>query len=194
MWVQVISGRTKDPEGLIAHGRTWDTEVGNPGMLGVTAGATDDGRVISIVRFESEEVARASESSPEQQAWVEKMQGFYEGQPTYLESSETQELLGGISPQAGFVQVMRTTGANRDQVAKLDAVFEKIAGARKDLLGVFRVWTGPDSSVEAAYFTSEAEARAGESGEMPEELKSVIAEFHDMGETEYFDLKSPHIT
>lgn len=194
MFVQIIEGRTKDAEGQARHGATWDTAVGKPGILGVTAGATDDGRFVSVVRFESEEAARAIQDSPEQTAWFETMSTFYDGPPTFAESSEVEELLGGGPDEAGFVQVMRSTGVDRAQVQRMDKLFETFADQRPDLLGVLRVWTGPDSCVDVAYFSSEAEARAGEQVEMPAELQEAMA---DMGEpagtTEYLDLKQPYL-
>ena len=54
------------------------------------------------------------------------------------------------------------------------------------------MWTGPDSLLEANYFTSEAEARANESKEMPEEVQALMAEFGDMMQnTEFLDLSDP---
>ena len=89
----------------------------------------------------------------------------------FTESSDVTEFLGGGSDEAGFVQVMKVSGVDRAKVERLDASFDKFANLRPDLLGGLRVWTGPDAYVEAAYFTSEAEARAGEKAEVPEELQ-----------------------
>ena len=56
------------------------------------------------------------------------------------------------------------------------------------------MWTGPDRYVEAAYFTNEAEARAGEQKPLPEELQATMAEFEDvMGNAEFIDLKDPKL-
>jgi hypothetical protein len=101
--------------------------------------------------------------------------------------------MGGGSDDAGFVQVMKSTGVDRAQVEKMDAAFEPFAGQRPDLLGGLRIWTGPDSCVDVAYFTSEAEARKGEQADVPDEMKEIMAEFGEMGETEYLDLTDPQL-
>ncbi len=191
MFVQIIEGKTKDVEGLMRQGERWQSEVGPGavGFLGVTAGATADGRTITIARFESEEAARANSARPEQSAWWAEMSKYYDGEPTFTESSDVEQLLGGGSNDAGFVQIMKSRGVSRARVAELDAVFDKFSTLRPDLIGSVRIWTGADSCVEANYFTSEAEARAGEKKEMPADVQAMVVEFSDvMKDTEFLDL------
>ena len=195
MFVQVIEGKTSDPGGLIEHSERWQQELrpGAVGYLGVTAGVAADGRTIAIVRFEDEDAARANAARPEQTAWFEGMAKLYDGEPTFTESSDVTEWMGGGSNDAGFVQVMKTTGADRAEVERMDAAFEKFASQRPDLLGGLRIWTGEDSCIDVAYFTSEEEARKGEKAEMPDELKELMGEFTSLGETEYLDLVDPQL-
>jgi hypothetical protein len=195
MFVQIIEGRTSDPEALVAQGDAWDRDVrpGAIGYLGVTAGVTADGRTIAIVRFEDEASARANAARPEQTAWFEGMAKLYDGEPTFTESSDVTLWLDGGSDDAGFVQVMRSSGVDRAQIEKMDEAFESHTHLRPDLLGGIRIWTGPDSCVDVAYFTNEADARKGEQAEMPEELMKVMAEFEGTGTTEYFDLPEPQL-
>jgi hypothetical protein len=57
---------------------------------------------------------------------------------------------------------------------------------------VVRTWTGPDTYVEAAYFTSEADAREGEKKEPPPELADQMGEFEAMtANIEFLDLRQP---
>jgi len=196
MFVQIIEGRTSDAQGLQRQGERWESEVGRGavGFLGVTSGVTADGRAITIARFESESAARANSERPEQSAWWAETAKYYDGDVTFTESSETDEFLGGGSNTAGFVQVMKTRGVDRKTMAKLDAQFEKHAHLRPDVIGSLRVWTGPDTAVEAIYFTSEADARKGEQQPMPAEVEAVMGEFQSaMANTEYFDLSTPHL-
>ena len=132
MFVQLIEGRTTDAEGLKRQGDRWQAEVrpGAIGYLGVTSGVTDDGRSIAIVRFESEEAARANSERPEQSAWWADTAKFFEGDVDFTESSDVTEFLGGGSDEAGFVQVMKVTGVDRAQVERLDASFDKFAELR----------------------------------------------------------------
>lgn len=195
MFVQVIEGRTSDPEGLMEHGDRWQREVrpGAIGYLGVTAGVTADGRTVAVVRFEDEASARANSARPEQSAWFEGMARLYDGAPTFVESSDVTEWMGGGSDDAGFVQVMKSTGVDRSQMEKMDAAFEPFADHRPDLLGGVRIWTGPDSCIDVAYFTSEEEARKGEQAELPDEMKELMGELAGPGETEYLDLTDPQL-
>lgn len=195
MFVQVIEGKTRDAAAVIEHGERWqrDLRPGAIGYLGVTAGVTDDGRSVAIVRFEDEAAARANAARPEQTAWFEEMAKLYDGEPTFAESSDVTEWMGGGSDDAGFVQVMKSTGVDRTQVEKMDAAFEPFADQRPDLLGGLRIWTGADSCIDVAYFASEAEARQGEKAEMPEELQEIMGQMQSMGETEYLDLRDPQL-
>jgi hypothetical protein len=195
MFVQVIEGRTSDPAALKARGDEWQEGVGKgaAGYLGVTAGATADGRAITIVRFEDEAAARANSDRPEQSAWWEETAKLYDGEPTFTESSDVTEWMGGGSNDAGFVQVMKSTGVDRAKVEAMDAAFEPHTGVRPDLLGGFRVWTGADRCIDVAYFTSEEEARKGEKADMPEELKEMMSDPTGMGDIEYLDLTDPQL-
>lgn len=196
MFVQIIEGRTSDAEGLMAQGDRWQEELrpGAVGYLGVTAGVAADGRSIVLVRFESEEAARANSERPEQGAWFQEMQKYYDGEPAFTESSDVTEFLGGGSNDAGFVQVMKVKEVDRALVERLDASFEQFAHLRPDLLGAIRVWTAPDAYVEAAYFTSEADARKGEQAEMPEEMQAAMADFEKIvANTEFIDLPNPQL-
>ena len=129
MFVQLIEGRTTDAEGLERQGERWQDEVkpGAVGYLGVTSGVTADGRSIAIVRFESEEAARANSDRPEQSAWWADTSKFFEGDVEFSESSDVTEFLGGGSDEAGFVQVMKVSGVDRAQVERLDQTFEQFA-------------------------------------------------------------------
>lgn len=196
MFVQVVEGKTSDPAAIIEHGDRWQREVrpGAIGYLGVTAGVTSDGRAVAIVRFADEASARENASRAEQTAWFERMAKLYDGAPTFTESNDVTEWMGGGSNDAGFVQVMKSTGVDRVQVEKMDAAFEPFAGERPDLLGGLRIWTGPDSCVDVAYFTSEQDARKGEQADIPAEMKELMSEFEaGMGETEYLDLTNPQL-
>jgi hypothetical protein len=102
--------------------------------------------------------------------------------------------MGGGSNDAGFVQVMKSTGVDRSQVEKMDAAFEPFADQRPDLLGGLRIWTGSDSCIDVAYFTSEEEARKGEQADIPDEMKKLMGEFEQaLGKTEYLDLTHPQL-
>jgi hypothetical protein len=195
VFVQVIEGKTSDAAAIIEHGERWqrDLRPGATGYLGLTAGVTDDGRSVAIVRFEDEAAARANADRAEQTAWFQEMVKLYDGDPVFAESSDVTEWMGGGSDDAGFVQVMKSTGVDRAQMEQMDAAFEPFADQRADLLGGLRIWTGADSCIDVAYFTSEAEARQGERAEVPDELKELMGQMESMGTTEYLDLRDPQL-
>jgi hypothetical protein len=175
--------------------RRWIEELrpGATGFLGTTAGVTADGRSIAVVRFDSAEAARASSERPEQSEWWAEMEACYDGEVSFAESEDTETFLAGGSNDAGFVQVMKSNGIERDAVARLDRVFEQHAATvRPDLIGSLRVWTGPTSGYDVSYFTSEAEARQGEAKPLPAELQELGPELEAMmANTEFIDLSEP---
>lgn len=196
MFVQIIEGRTNDAAGLRRTGEEWQEKLrpGAIGFVGATAGVTADGRAITVAVFDSPESAKANSERPEQGAFFEQISKYYVEAPTFTESTDVEEFLGGINPAAKFVQIMKANGVDRVKVKELDVAFEKLSGQRPDVIGMFRVWTSPDSSVEAVYFTDEAAARAGESQELTPELQALMTEFGDqMQNTEYLDLVDPSI-
>ncbi len=120
MFVQVIKGRTNDPNRLRSQNDRWREEVrpGAAGFLGSTGGIADDGTVIFFARFADEAAARANSNRAEQGAWWEETMGCFDGDPTFRESSDTRMLFDGGSDDAGFVQLMEGTVSDR---AKADA-------------------------------------------------------------------------
>jgi hypothetical protein len=197
MFVQVIEAKTSDPEGLRAQFDKWvaELEPGATGYVGTTAGVAADGRVVAFARFESEDAARANSDRPEQGAWWAETEKLLDGPVEFTESSDIEMFLAGGSDDAGFVQVMKVAGVDRAKVKEGDAQFEPLAAElRPDLIGGVRVWTGPDSMIEANYFTSEAEARAGESKPPPPEVAEGFADFMEMmSKAEFVDFSNPYL-
>ena len=193
MFVQIMEGRTNDRAALERLGKRWEEELrpGAAGFLGATIGVTDDGRVVNVVRFESEEKGRANSERPEQGAWWNEYEKCFDGEVTFTNSSDATIWGEGGSNDAGFVQVMKSTGVERARVEEFDERLTPYMERRPDLIGGVRVWTGPDSCTELAYFTSEDEARASEAT-MEDDLREVLAEYGDLMEgVEYLDLRNP---
>jgi hypothetical protein len=71
MFVQVIQGQVADAGPVREAFDRWARELapGATGWLGSTAGVTDDGRLIALARFESEDAARRNSGRPEQDRW-----------------------------------------------------------------------------------------------------------------------------
>ena len=166
---------------------------GAPGFLGSTVGLTDSGDGIVFARFESASDAQANSERAEQGQWWAETEKCFAGDVRFTDSADVDSFLAGGSNDAGFVQVMKGRDTDRDQMHAIDDQFEAHAASfRPDLLGGFRMWTGPDSYIEVAYFTNESEARQGESMEPPAELAAQMGDFQAlMANVEFIDLREP---
>lgn len=197
MFVQIIEGHAADADGMRRLMDRWmqDLRPGAAGYLGTTAGITPDGASIAIVRFESEAAARANSERPEQGAWWSEMEQCFDGDVSFAETEDVQTFFGGGSDDAGFVQVMKVRDVDRSAMGRLDDLFEEHApGFRPDIVGGLRAWTAPDAGYDVTYFTSEADARAGEAKPWPPEFDDVAEELQQMmAGTEFLDLPDPWI-
>ena len=166
---------------------------GSEGFLGSTAGVTDSGDAVVFARFETSSDAKANSERPEQGQWWAETEKCFDGEARFIDSDDVDIFLAGGSNDAEFVQLMKGHDMDRDRVHALDEQFEAHAASfRPDLLGGFRMWTGPDSYIEVAYFTNETDARQGESKEPPAELAAQMGEFEAMtANVEFIDLREP---
>ena len=194
MFVQVIQGRVNDAAGLKEKLDSYQRGAGQDavGWEGATAGVTEDGEFVAVVRFESEEAARANEQRPEQEAFAREMAGFVEGDPTFIDCREVDLFLGGGSDDAGFVQIMQGRADREKLASQSSALEEGLRQMRPDVLGGLIAWHGDNQFVQAVYFSSEAEAREGESRQLSDEEAAQRDEMLSAFEVErYVDLKEP---
>lgn len=196
MFVQVIQGRTTDAAALRARGERWASEMrpGAAGYLGGTFGVADDGTFVILARFADAAAAKTNSDRPEQGAWWAETAPLIEGEATFRESTDVTTLFGGGSDSAGFVQIMEGTVSDRAKAEAFETpeLEAQLRSARPDLLGSLRVWFDGGAFLEAAYFTSEADARTGEtSAEFAASQADYMALFGDMTFT---DLHDPHLT
>ena len=195
MFVQVIKGRTSQPEALAAAFDRWKEELapGATGWLGSTGGVTDNGTFLAVARFESEEAARANSARPEQDAWWTETAKLLEN-VTFVDSTEVEVDVNGDPDRAGFVQVMQGRGSDPERAKELMAQdSDKWAALRPDVIGSVAIGHDEGAYTMVMYFTSEAEAREGERKELPPELQAQMEEMNklNIGEPEFFDLKQP---
>lgn len=199
MYVQVIQGRASDAGRMREHLEEWERTLapGASGWLGTTAGVTDDGRAIAVVRFESEEAARANSGRAEQGEWWSTMESLYDGEPSFIDCRLVDTDVVGNPDDAGFVQVMQGHSSDIERARSLmDASSTDLSQARPDILG--RLWASNEEGdwTMAIYFTSEEAAREGEQKDMPEEMRAVMEEIGSLEtrETTYFDLREPWLS
>jgi hypothetical protein len=193
MFVQVIEGKTKDPAGLRRQLERWRDELrpGATGYLGSTTGIADDGTFVTFARFADEAAARANSDRPEQGAWWDETAKLLVGDATFRESTDVSTTFEGGSDDAGFVQVMKGTVSDRAKAEAFETpeMLDQLRAARPDLIGGLRVWFPGGEFVEAAYFTSEEEARKGESsGDFSGPQEEFAALY---GEMDFIDLRDP---
>lgn len=196
MFVQVIQGQVADASQLRLGLDKWMQELapGAAGWLGITAGVTDDGRFIALARFESEAAARRNSDRPEQDKWWAETAPLFAGEATFQNSVDVDVDMVGDPDTAGFVQVMQGRASDPERARELMRQNpEQWRAFRPDVLGSMTVAHEGGAFTTAFYFTSEADARAGEQKEPPEELKAVLDELTQLsvGEMTYLDLKDP---
>lgn len=193
MFVQVIHGKIKDADLLARQSQRWVNEIKPDvkGYLGSTTGVTPDGRAITIARFESAEAAAANSASERQTSWWNETAKAYDGEPTFIESSDVDTLFGGGSNDAGFVQVIQ--GRAKDQAAmrsEVRAMEPELRKARPDILGMGIVWHGDGGFTQSVYFRSETETREAEKATEGDETRQRYMAMFAEPPT-FFDLRSP---
>jgi len=195
MFAQIIRGKVSDSGAVAANLNRWSKELapGAKGWLGTTAGATDDGQLFIMVRFESAESARANSERPEQDKFWSETSKQFEGEPTFADSTDvTVEEIGDLN-SAGFVQVMSGQVTDPDRAKQLMSEMPDMRALRPDIVGTVSVGHENGKWTMINYFSSEAEAREGEKKPMPQELSATMEEMQSLavGEPEFLDLKTP---
>ncbi len=196
MFVQVIRGTVSDREQARAAVERWVRELapGAAGWLGTTAGVTDDGRFVTLARFESGDAARRSGDRPEQDAWWSDVSSGFSGDVTVVDSEDVVTDVVGDPDKAGFVQVMSGRATDPRRVREImEATSGQVRSFRPEILGSLYVQQDTGDFTMAIYFTSEQEAREGERKEPPPELAAQMEELNSLaaGPLEFLDLKDP---
>jgi hypothetical protein len=198
MFVQVIEGKTSDAEGIKRQLQRWNDELrpGAKGFLSSTFGITADGTCIGFACFDSIESAMQNSKRPEQTAWWNETEKYYDGDVSFYDSTDVETQFGGPNAKAGFVQGMQGTVSDRSALKKIeDQMQSATTKMRPDLIGTIGAYYGNGKFTAFSYFTSEAEARAGESQPMPDDIAKVMQEWMSvMRVDKWMDLTDPWIT
>ncbi len=197
MFAQIIEGMAVSPDALAQAGAAWEAQV-RPvaeGFLGSTGGVAADGTAILVARFADRAAAEANNARPEQTAWyADHGAAMFEGEPSFTESDDIDEFMGGGSDEAGFVQITQGQIADRAAMADFEArTLDQLQAARPDLLGGLRIWHDGGRFTEVNYFTSEAEARANEAT-MGDTMGEELAEYMGLVQVDrWIDLPEPFL-
>jgi hypothetical protein len=195
MFIQVFQVQRRDADLWSRRVETWrrETRPKTTGFLGFTSGVTAGGYMITLARFRSEEAAKVDNDLPEQGAWMQETSKAFDGEVTFHDCREVDSLLDGGSDDAGFVQIMQGRAKDqkqmRGQMTEMEGDLRKV---RPDLIGASMAWHGDGSFTQAAYFTSEEEARKNE---QTMARSPVYEKFMAMieGDLTFYDLSKPDI-
>ncbi len=185
----LASGPVADAEALRRGWAEWHDRVApaDGAWLGSTGGIARDGQWVAAVRYSSLEAAREAGEGP--------------SGPSFLTGATTVELADGVHlvegngppAAAGFVQLMRARVPDRRRFEAVEAaVGVRFAALRRDFLTGLRAWAGPDGLRVVDWFTSEADARAGEALDVPSDLGALFGEWMSLlHDVEWYDLPEP---
>lgn len=198
MFIQVIHGKTRDPEALHERMEVWERDLrpGATGYLGSTGGCTADGSCIVIARFEDRGAAERNSNRPEQTAWWNETEKLFEGPVVFHDSDDVHLMTHGDMDRAEFIQVMDGHVDDHDRAVEIEERADAIlAEARPDLLGAMTAYYDGDGFTEVAYFTSETAARRAEAGTMPKKAAKIRKErARVMHVDHYYDIADPWLT
>ena len=197
MFIQVIQGKTRDPEGTRRQMDRWNSELrpGAIGYLGTTAGVSDDGEFIAVARFESEDAARRNSDRPEQGEWWAETEKYFDGEVLFHDCTRVETMGKGGSDEAGFVQIIQGHVSDIDATVRLDqGLDETTSKLRPDVIGGTTAYNPNGRFTSTIYFTSEAEAREGEKKmNENEEIQARMKEYEALSvePPKFIDLKDP---
>jgi hypothetical protein len=195
VFIQIIQGKCRDVEQVHRLTDEWRETLGPTaeGWLGGTYGITDEGEFVAVVRFESREAAARNSMRPEQGEWFGRMEACFDGGVMFHDCDDAMMFLDGGSDDAGFIQVIQGRVADPMRFRSfmeqpMDALHEQ----RPEIIGGTIAMEPDGWFTETVSFRSEAEARAGEGREMPEDARQEWEEqMAGMTDVRYLDLHAP---
>jgi hypothetical protein len=163
MFLQIIQGRATNPPGIRRDLGRWQRQLAADadGWLGSTAGITEDGWSITVVRFASEAQARRNRDRPEQREWWRDASQHLARVISH-DAPKVHLYRDGGSDQAGFVQVIQGHSDDLERMAGLGRDHEEVVARQAPhLLGmtVAEHADRPGDFTQIVYFTSEQDAR-----------------------------------
>ncbi len=195
MFIQVIQGKCKDADRVHQLTDEWRETLGPTaeGWLGGTYGITDDGQFVAVVRFDSRDAAARNSARAEQGEWWRKMEECFDGAVTFHDCDNVTMFLDGGSDDAGFVQIIQARVTDPTRLREvMEQPMDSLHEARPEILGGTVAIDEDGWMTQTVAFSTEAEAREGESKEMPEELRGEFeAEMSLMQGVTYMDLHHP---
>jgi hypothetical protein len=163
MFIRIIQGRATNPPGIRRDLGRWQRLLAADadGWLGSTAGITEDGWSITVVRFASEAQAHRNSDRPEQREWWRDASQHL-ARIAVHDASKVHSYGEGDVGEAGFVQVIQGHSDDLKRMASLGRDQDKVlAQDAPHVLGmtVAEHADQPGDFTQIVYFTSEQDAR-----------------------------------
>jgi hypothetical protein len=163
MFIRVIQGRATNPPGIRRDLGRWQQLLAADadGWLGTTAGITEDGWSVTVVRFASEAQARRNSDRPEQREWWRDASQHL-ARIAVHDAPEVHTYRDGGADEAGFVQVVQGQSDDLERIVSLGRDNEEVlAREAPHILGmtVAEHADWPGDFTKTVYFTSEQDAR-----------------------------------
>jgi hypothetical protein len=198
MFIRVIQGRATNPPGIRRDLGRWQRLLAADadGWLGSTAGITDDGWSITVVRFASEAQARRNSDRPEQREWWQDASQHL-ARVAVHDAPKVHTYRDGGADEAGFVQVIQGHSDDLERMASLGRDQEEaLARQAPHVLGmtVAEHADRPGDFTQILYFTSEQDARRFEQEPLAEADEPVLEQLRSlMTNSRRFDLRDPQM-
>jgi hypothetical protein len=198
MFIQVIQGRATNPPGIRRDLGRWQRQLAADadGWLGSTAGITEDGWSITVVRFASEAQARRNRDRPEHREWWRDASQHL-ARIAVHDAPKVHTHRDGGSDQAGFVQVIQGHTEDMERMVSLRRDQEEVLtpGAPHVLgMTVAEHADRPGDFTQTVYYTSEQDARRLEQKRSAEADEPARRELLDlMTDLRSFDLRDPQM-
>lgn len=183
MFSQVAQAHTTDPAAAQRALKRWATI---PGVVNVTAGITEDGRLIAVITYESEESAHSA---------THDRQALLNGRVSVRDGTRTDLFTPGDLTRSSFVQVVQGQVTDIVEARRhRDLLEEALAEHLPCLLGTLTVEHDGQRFTRVLYFSTEEEARAVER-DTPAEVRHIDEGALRLltGPVEFTDLRDPWV-
>jgi len=178
LFIQIIQGTCRDPEGLRQQIEMWRQKLGPTaqGWLGGTYGVTDEHTFVAMVRLESKEAAARNSTRPEQRPWWAQTERCCEGQVTLHDCDNAMTFLPCGAENAGFVQVIRARLVDPERFRRfMQLPMGLLQQTRPEIIGPIIAIEPDGTFTEAIAFRSQDAARS-ERKEIPAEMRQEWAD------------------
>jgi hypothetical protein len=198
MFIRVIQGRATNPPGIRRDLGRWQRLLAADadGWLGTTAGITQDGWSITVVRFASEVQARRNSDRPDHREWWRDASQHL-ARVAVHDASKVHLYRDGGADEAGFVRVIQGHSDDLERMVSLERdQGEILAREAPHLLGmtVAEHADRPGDFTQIMYFTSEQDARRFEQEPPAEANEAALEQLRSlMTNSRSFDLRDPQM-